>query len=426
MNFLPNRGNFFPVESWQNTPKGVAGLSGWWRQGIGITAASERVSQWNDQSGNARHLLQATGANQPIYLPYSGANYAWCPGVASNNLSVPTKVITGNFRITLDFSLDDFTPGSTYSFLNKSGGTNGFFVQMLSTGRVRLAIGDGAALTSVDSVSPTGWADMTRHTLRIDWEDGVGATFFYDGVQSGSQVAAAKTLTNFSTPLQFGFGTATAAKFYSFSLTDDASTTYYSVDFTKIAEGTTSFVQNGDTYTVNATGAKQAQIVGSPQVVGDGAAYFMRASYTQAQPVTRFVLARRNTWVGSPTFARLMDGGAINGAAFYDSGSTPSLAISAGTGLSGVTTATIGAYHAIAAVFNGATSSLYADTASISGNAGTATTEGLTLFANGLGSGAFGGWQAKEIIEYNRALSTSEVAAVMRYLSRMGNLGLAL
>ncbi len=44
----------------------IAGLSpaAWFRYGLGITVVTG-VSQWNDQSGNARHLLQATGTAQP-------------------------------------------------------------------------------------------------------------------------------------------------------------------------------------------------------------------------------------------------------------------------------------------------------------------------------------------------------------------------
>lgn len=45
----------------------LAGLApaAWYRFGQGITSAGGLVSQWDDQSGNARHLLQAVGANQP-------------------------------------------------------------------------------------------------------------------------------------------------------------------------------------------------------------------------------------------------------------------------------------------------------------------------------------------------------------------------
>lgn len=37
----------------------------WFRFGRGITDAAGAVSQWNDASGNARHLKQTTGTNQP-------------------------------------------------------------------------------------------------------------------------------------------------------------------------------------------------------------------------------------------------------------------------------------------------------------------------------------------------------------------------
>lgn len=42
----------------------LTGMVAWYRKGIGITVATG-VSQWSDQSGNNRHLTQATGANQP-------------------------------------------------------------------------------------------------------------------------------------------------------------------------------------------------------------------------------------------------------------------------------------------------------------------------------------------------------------------------
>lgn len=37
----------------------------WFRKGIGITQVANAVSEWADQNGTSRHLLQATGANQP-------------------------------------------------------------------------------------------------------------------------------------------------------------------------------------------------------------------------------------------------------------------------------------------------------------------------------------------------------------------------
>lgn len=45
-------------------PSDLANLAAWFRLGVGITTATG-VSQWDDQSGNGRHLKQGTGANQP-------------------------------------------------------------------------------------------------------------------------------------------------------------------------------------------------------------------------------------------------------------------------------------------------------------------------------------------------------------------------
>ncbi len=54
-------------------PTDIANLKVWYRADQGITI-STGVSQWNDLSGNAHHLVQATGASQPTYDATSGAN----------------------------------------------------------------------------------------------------------------------------------------------------------------------------------------------------------------------------------------------------------------------------------------------------------------------------------------------------------------
>jgi hypothetical protein len=49
------------------SPPSVAGLFAWFdaSNAGSITASGGAVSQWNDLSGNARHVTQGTGANQP-------------------------------------------------------------------------------------------------------------------------------------------------------------------------------------------------------------------------------------------------------------------------------------------------------------------------------------------------------------------------
>lgn len=49
------------------TPKSFSGLVLWCKSDVGITIATG-VSQWNDLSGSANHLIQGTAANQPAYV----------------------------------------------------------------------------------------------------------------------------------------------------------------------------------------------------------------------------------------------------------------------------------------------------------------------------------------------------------------------
>lgn len=49
------------------------GLAAWYRADRGVTVATG-VSQWDDQSGNARHLLQATAVSQPVFSASAGPN----------------------------------------------------------------------------------------------------------------------------------------------------------------------------------------------------------------------------------------------------------------------------------------------------------------------------------------------------------------
>lgn len=58
---------WFPVTAAPFNPSSITGLAAWYdaSNAASITASSGAVSQWNDLSGNARHLTQASGANQP-------------------------------------------------------------------------------------------------------------------------------------------------------------------------------------------------------------------------------------------------------------------------------------------------------------------------------------------------------------------------
>jgi hypothetical protein len=46
------------------TPLSLTSLKGWYKSDVGVTIVTG-VSQWDDQSGNTNHLVQATGGSQP-------------------------------------------------------------------------------------------------------------------------------------------------------------------------------------------------------------------------------------------------------------------------------------------------------------------------------------------------------------------------
>ena len=57
-----------------------------------VTQISSKVSQWNDKSGNARHVTQTSAASRPAY---SSSTYGSCISYAAGNqLNIPAAAIT--------------------------------------------------------------------------------------------------------------------------------------------------------------------------------------------------------------------------------------------------------------------------------------------------------------------------------------------
>ncbi len=263
----------------------------WYQPGVGVTGTLN-ASAWANQLGIAGSLEQATGANQPIYLP--DGHYAWFPAVAGNTLTSPDQTVTGNQTITFDIALNDYTPAADVTLSTKTSGNDGFIVKWLTTDKIRLVVGDGASLTNVDVVAASSFTDGSRHSVTIDWEDGVGATFSYDGVVSGSQVAAAKTLTNAAVVMTVG-STTSIGKVYRFQVGSvyDMNPAL-SVETT--ANAATFTGGEGETWTLNNTGALVAQIVGSPKFLFDGIATFLEASMTLTQPFGAYLVGQQPAW----------------------------------------------------------------------------------------------------------------------------------
>ena len=443
----------------QPMPTDIPGLVGWWKQGD-WTSASARVSQWNDSSGNARHLLQATGANQPIELPWTGTSYAWFPGAGSGSNWI-TAPDAAQYNLGQQFDIIfraqiAWSQNSANQFLiaHSQGAPNaGWAVRLAGAGTPNFAYSpDGTATNSVASSAVSPFSDPTTGWMRIKGDLAAGKINFYTATdqaavpsswtQLGSADRAITTGSIYGAATLLSIGTngtpggnvlTGSSKWYRVQVWngfyDAGGTKVFDLDLTAQTEGSLSFSETSSyaaTTTIQAQNAKQTQIVGSPQIVGDGAAYFMRASYTQAQPCTRYFLARFPLW----TSGRYMTDGAAaaNTAAMTATTSTPSRSMNAGSSANETTAAALLATHVVAMVWDGASSKFVVDATTVSGgDPGAATTGGLTILADGAAvPSLFAGGQFKEIIEYDRAHSASEITTILRYLNRIGNLGLAL
>lgn len=152
----------------------------------------------------------------------------------------------------------------------------------------------------------------------------------------------------------------------------------------------------------------------------DGVDDFLRATFTQAQPIHRWVVAIVNaTPVAGET---CMDGATGNTARFLSAGVTTTASINAGSSLAQSPTADISAFQICELQFNGASSSLrVGNSTAATGNAGTASPNGIILGMFGDQASAPSECSFAEVIDYDRILSAAEATTVRDYLkSRYG------
>ncbi len=65
---IDDTNNYFKeclTPSFNFSPNQLSGLSAWFKAGVGLTSVSGKASQWDDQSGNARHATQANSDFRP-------------------------------------------------------------------------------------------------------------------------------------------------------------------------------------------------------------------------------------------------------------------------------------------------------------------------------------------------------------------------
>lgn len=164
---------------------------------------------------------------------------------------------------------------------------------------------------------------------------------------------------------------------------------------------------------LQATDAARPPLQGDGSVLFDGAAQFLRAAYTRAQPRTTLLLIKQISWT---TGDRIFDG--VTGSQrVQQAGTTPAILQAAPSTTNSNAALVLGSYGRLASCFNGVSSYLRVNaTNSSGGDAGANSTDGITIGANAVASPAnFSNIQVKEIADYAAALTQAQVDAIFAY-----------
>ena len=105
-------------------PTDLSGLEAWYKSGVGVTLNGGDVSQWDDQSGNARHLTQVTGSKQPLY---NAADVNW-NGLASITFNGTSDFLLCHAVAPAIFQGTDKAWTIVTAIKRASGGTYRFFM----------------------------------------------------------------------------------------------------------------------------------------------------------------------------------------------------------------------------------------------------------------------------------------------------------
>lgn len=123
-------------------PDQLPNLAAWFRYGLNITSSGGAVSQWNDVSGNARHIKQSSANFKPDVL-----------GDGSLLFSIQSVLATSGFTLnqptTIYLVYRPLTWNSSAGVLDGSGFASGLVQQVTSSPKLRMFAG-----SSLGTVSP--------------------------------------------------------------------------------------------------------------------------------------------------------------------------------------------------------------------------------------------------------------------------------
>lgn len=146
-----------------------------------ITASSNRVSQWNDKSGNGNHLTQASGSLQP----QSGINTL--NSLNTVTLDTVTRYMSASFSASQPitvyavYHLTDFTGGAFDRYFD--GGGSGSRIILYVTGTPTWHVNAGSDADT--GLAEGGTGDRNQVTVF----NGASSEFWQNGTQYGGTLS---------------------------------------------------------------------------------------------------------------------------------------------------------------------------------------------------------------------------------------------
>lgn len=267
----------------------------WWIDAAHSSASGQTITNlgWGGSALNA--TAGSTGSadsNDPKFLDWTGTNYVYLPGAASNFLSTPNAAalqITGDIDIRAHLALDDWTPAAVVAIAGKWNveAQKSYYLRLQTDGTLRLVwrTSSGGADVSANSSVATGITDgaakWVRATLDVDnGASGYDVKFYLsdDGAtwtQLGTTQTGGGTTSIYAGTDQFEIGSVVngAAQMLSGNvykvqlLSGIGGTVVLNVDTSVITSGAaTSFTAlTGQTVTINrATSGRKTCVVTNP------------------------------------------------------------------------------------------------------------------------------------------------------------------
>jgi hypothetical protein len=353
----------------------------------------------------ARDLYMGTAASQPTYLPWEGSNYGWLNGVVGNRFTSPYDatyaITTGSIDIIACVALDNWTPPVSNAIVSRrqlSGIGICYSLRVdSSTGYLSFLWSpdgtSGSAISVTSGVAPTV-SNFEKLWIRVFRTAATGAYVFYtsaDGVSwtvLASGTGTSGSLFSNTTGIEIGgsgSGTIlpTFGKIYSARVWNGDSesggtlvSSFAASDYPSTGGSTFVSSETGETWTING-GAKLVTRTG---LYFDGSNDYMKtAPFALSQPENVYAVLEKLTWTSVNV---VLDGGSNVSMGITERTSSPNLIVRTAAAVSNLLSFPFSKVGVLFGLWNGSSSLIRLNrNVSVSGNLGTAATDGFTLGA---------------------------------------------